>query len=163
MRNVNFESIKRNKMNEVNKEYWASKLPHPLSPSDLDTKLFKNFMSEGSTLLLGCTRKLIPLSNRQLDIDPWYEADTVIVGDWTKNNHYYTNIIIDGGLNLTKKLCDGVVDMASKNCKTFIARTFAQKLDIMRIADHFPQEGDFEIKPSMVVPCGSYNFFIWNF
>jgi hypothetical protein len=33
----------------------------------------------------------------------------------------------------------------------------------MRIADHFPQEGDFEIKPSMVVPCGSYNFFIWNF
>jgi hypothetical protein len=120
-------------------------------------------MSEGSTLLLGCTIKLIPLSNRQLDIDPWYEADTVIVGEWTNNNHYYTNIIIDGGLNLTKELCDGVVEMASKNCKTFIARTYAQKLDIMRIADHFPQEGDFEIKPSMVVPCGSYNFFIWNF
>jgi len=147
----------------VDKTYWGSNLPHPLSPSDLDVNLFKTFMTDGTTLLLGCTKKLLQLSNRQLDIDPWYDSDGVIVGDWIDNKHYYVNILIDGGLCFNKELCDKVVKMASKNCKNFIARTFIKKLDIMRIADYFPLEDDFEIKPTTVVPCGSYNFYVWNF
>jgi hypothetical protein len=150
-------------MNNIDKTYWASKLPHPLSPSDLDVKLYKTFMTDGTTLLLGCTKKLIPLSNRQLDLDPWYEGDTVIIGDWVKNEHYYTNIMLDGGLCFTKELCDDIVKMASKNCKNFIARTFVKKLDIMKIADYFPLEQDFKIKPTMSIECGSYNFYIWRF
>ena len=76
----------------------------------------------------------------------------IVAEAFGENFDFPTPIIESGGSGAgRKKLCDGVVDMASKNCKTFIARTFAQKLDIMRIADHFPQEGDFEIKPSMVV------------
>ena len=120
-------------------------------------------MTNGTTLLLGCTKKLIPLSNRQLDIDPWYDGDTVIVGDWVNNQHYYVNILIDGGLCFNKELCDNVVKMASKNCKNFIARTFIKKLDIMKIADYFPLEQDFEIKPTMSIECSSYNFYIWRF
>lgn len=147
----------------VDKNYWASKLPHPLSPSDLDVRLYQKFMGRGTTLLLGCTKKLIPLSNRQLDIDPWYEADTVIKGDWLNNQNYYTNILIDGGLCFTKELCDGILKMASKNCKTFIARTFNYKLDEMKIANYFPKEDEFEIKPEVIIPCGSYNFYIWEF
>lgn len=147
----------------VDKNYWASELPHPLSPSELDVILYKKFMGRGTTLLLGCTKKLIPLSNRQLDIDPWYESDTVIVGDWVDNKHYYTNILIDGGLCFTEELCNSVLKMASKNCKTFIARTFNYKLDTMKIAEHFPKEYEFEFKPEVVIPCGSYNFYIWEF
>lgn len=150
-------------MNKIDKTYWEQTFPHPLGPSDLDVKLYKKFMTDGTTLLLGCTKKLISLSNRQLDIDPWYDADTVIVGDWTKNEHYYTNILLDGGLCFTKELCDDIVKMASKNCKNFIARTFAYKLDIMKIAAYFPKEDDFEIKPKTIIPCGSYNFYIWEF
>ena len=147
----------------VDKTYWESDLLHPLSPNDLDVDLFKTFMTNGTTLLLGCTKKLIPLSNRQLDIDPWYDGDTVIVGDWVNNQHYYVNILIDGGLCFNKELCDNVVKMASKNCRNFIARTFIKKLDIMKIADYFPLEQDFEIKPTMSIECSSYNFYIWRF
>lgn len=147
----------------VDKTYWGSNLPHPLSPSDLDVNLFKTFMTDGTTLLLGCTKKLLPLSDRQLDIDPWHDSDSVIVGDWIDNKHYYVNILIDGGLCFNKELCDEVVKMASKNCKNFIARTFIKKLDIMKIADYFPLEEDFEIKPTMSIECGSYNFYVWRF
>ena len=147
----------------MNKEYWASNLPRPLSPSDLDVNLFKTFMTDGTTLLLGCTKKLIPVSNRQLDLDPWNDNSTVIIGDWCDNKHYYVNILIDGGLCFNKELCDNVVKMASKNCKNFIARTFVKKLDIMKIADYFPLEEDFEIKPTTTIECGSYNFYIWRF
>lgn len=147
----------------VDKNYWAEFLPHPLAPNDSDVSLFKTFMIDGTTLLLGCTRKLIQLSDRQLDIDPWLDIDSVIIGDWVDNKHFYTNILIDGGLCFNKELCDKIVKMASKNCKNFIARTFIEKLDIMKVADYFPLKDDFEIKPSMEITCGSYNFYIWRF
>jgi hypothetical protein len=148
----------------VDKTYWASDLPLPLSPSDDDVLEYKFHLKKGTTLLLGCTKKLILLSDRQLDYDPWYEADTVIVGDWVENKHFYTNIIIDGGLCLTKQLCDSTIDMASKNCKVLIARVFNYKLDTMRIATHFPNFDDFEIKPTYMFSTEKeYTFYIWEF
>ena len=147
----------------VDKNYWSSDLPLPLSPSDSDVEVYKNYLNRGTTLMLGCTRKLIPLSDRQLDSDPWYEADTVIKGDWIKNNHFYTNIILDGGLCFTKELCDDILKMCSNNCKRFIARSFTRKLDTMRIANYFPTVKDFKIHPDMVIKESDYNFYIWEF
>jgi hypothetical protein len=147
----------------VDKTYWGSDLPLPLSPSDSDVEVYKSYIKEGTTLMLGCTKKLIPLSNRQLDIDPWYEEETVILGDWTKNEHFYTNIIVDGGLNFTKKLCDNVVEMVSKNCEVFISRSFRHKLDTMKIADYFPKASDFKVIPKEVVVYEDYFFYIWRF
>ena len=105
----------------VDKNYWSSDLPHPLSPNVIDVALYENYMVGGSSLLLGSTKGLIPLSDRQLDSDPWYESTTVIVGDWRDNKHYYSNILLDGGLCFTKELCDEILEMASKNCKRFIS------------------------------------------
>ena len=147
----------------VDKNYWGSDLPLPLSPSDKDVEIYKQFLKEGTTLMLGCTKKLIPLSNRQLDNDPWYDGNTVIIGDWTKNKHFYTNIILDGGLCFTKELCDDIVEMASKNCKNFISRSFRHKLDIMRIADYFPMANQFKILPKQALIFEDYIFYIWNF
>jgi FkbM family methyltransferase len=148
---------------EVKKDYWASELPIPLSPSDSDVDIYKDNMIEGSTLMLGCTKKLIPISNIQMDIDPWYEAKTVIKSNWLDNRTYYGNIIADGSLSFTKELADGLVEMASKHCKVFIARTFTRKLDIMRIADNFPQPEDFKIPPTKTVKFEDYSFYIWQF
>ena len=121
-------------------------------------------MVGGSSLLLGCTKGLIPLSDRQLDSDPWYDSSTVIVGDWRDNKHYYSNILLDGGLCFTKELCDDILEMASKNCKRFISRSFDKKLDIMKIAAHFPNENDFAIKPKFVAHMhGDYSFYVWEF
>jgi FkbM family methyltransferase len=148
---------------EVKKDYWASELPIPLSPSDSDVDIYKDNMIEGSTLMLGCTKKLIPISNIQMDIDPWYEAKTVIKSNWLDNRTYYGNIIADGSLSFTKELADSLVEMASKHCKVFIARTFTRKLDIMRIADNFPQPEDFKIPPTKTVEFEDYSFYIWQF
>jgi len=150
-------------MNKVDKTYWGSDLPLPLSPTDLDVRIFQTFMTDGTTLLLGCTKKLIPISDRQLDLDPWYNGDTVIVGDWCDNQHIYRNILIDGGLCFTKELCDDVLEMASKHCKTFIARSFNHKLDIMKIANYFPKREDFAITPTETRIFKDYSFFIWEF
>ena len=66
-------------------------------------------------------------------------------------------------LSFTKELADGLIEMASKHCKVFIARTFTRKLPIMRIADNFPQPEDFKIPPTKTVEFEDYSFYIWQF
>ena len=149
--------------NKVDKEYWASDLPYPLSPSEEDVEIFKSYLLEGETLMLGCTKRLIPFSTWMMDIDPWLESHNVIKQDWIKNSNYYTNIIIDGGLNFTKELTDGVLSMVSQHSKIFIARAFNHKLPIMRIAAHFPKFDEFIIKPNEVREFNEYSFFVWRF
>jgi FkbM family methyltransferase len=148
---------------EVKKDYWASELPRPLSPDDNDVDIYKDNIIEGTTLMLGCTKKIIPISNIQMDIDPWYESETVIKQDWLSNDIYYDNIIGDGVLSFTKELTDGLLEMASKKCKVFICRTYTKKLPIMRIADNFPQSEDFKILPTKTIVFEDYSFYIWHF
>jgi hypothetical protein len=148
---------------KVDKEYWASLINPPLAPSDQDIEMFKLNMVKGTSLLLGCTRRLIPITTAQMDEDPWYQSETVIKQKWELNNKFYNNIIADGSLNLNKNLCDDILKMASKNCERFIVRSFIKKLDIMRVASHFPTPFDFHILPSSHIEFNESNFFIWNF
>lgn len=148
---------------KADKEYWSKELIYPYCPSDENIEIYKKFLSSGETLLLGCTHKLIPITNYQMDIDPWYNASSVIVQDWTTNTKFFDNIVGDGVLNFTKELTNNVLKMCSKYSKCFVARTFNKKLPKMRIADYFPSYYDFEIKPNDVVIFENYNFFIWNF
>lgn len=152
-----------NSSEKINKNYWSSILPHPLSPSDEDTEIYKNHLIQGETMLLGCTHKLIKLSDFQMDIDPWYNSSTVIVGDWVNNNKKYNNIIGDGVLNFTKELCDNVLNMCSRFSDVFIVRSFNYKLEPMKIADYFPSENDFIIKPNKSIKFKEYSFYIWKF
>ncbi len=147
----------------VDKEYWKTRLPHPLSPDIYDVHVYLDYMLSGSTLLLGCTHSLIPMSDRQMDIDPWYEAKTVIKQDWRTNDVYYTNIIGDGVLNLDQELAKSIILMASKNCKRLIIRSFNQLLPEMRIANYFPTPQDLIITPGTTLNYGKYSFYIWEF
>jgi len=147
----------------VDKSHWSKIWPHPYSPSEEDVQLYKNYMVEGTSLLLGCTRQLVNLSNKQMDIDPFLDAPTVIVGDWTKNTTYYDNIIGDGVVNFTKELEEKLLKMSSKYCKRFIVRAFNYKLDKMRIAANFPKAEDFSIKPTEIKKFKEYTFFVWHF
>jgi len=56
-----------------------------------------------------------------------------------------------------------MLEMASKNCKVFINRSFTRKLPIMKIADYFPQSIDFKIIPTKTIVKEDYSFYIWNF
>jgi hypothetical protein len=120
-------------------------------------------MTRGSTLLLGCTHKLIPISDFQMDIDPWYQAPTMIIKDWRNNKTYYDNIIGDGVFNFTKELTDSILLMCEKNCRNLVIRSFKHKLPIMKIADYFPKENDFHIRPDLIDEYEDYNFFCWSF
>jgi len=147
----------------MDKSYWAKELPHPLSPSNNDIQTYKDYLYKGTTLLLGCTHKLIPLSTKQMDIDPWYNADTMIIKDWRENTEFYHNIIGDGVLNFSKELADELIEMCSEHCATFIARSFSRKLPQMKIANYFPKMEDFKFRPIIIEVRKDYNFYIWNF
>lgn len=149
--------------NKVDKTYWASDFPHPLGPSQEDVEIYKSYLLDGETLMLGCTKKLIQFSTWMMDIDPWLEAPNVIKQDWVTNSNCYNNIITDGGLNFTKELADGILSMASQHSSTFIARSFNRKHPLMRIAAYFPRFDQFQIKPDEVRMFQEYSFFVWRF
>lgn len=148
---------------KVNKSYWESLSTPPLVPTDTDVDIYKMHMLPGSTLLLGCTKKLLSLSDVQMDIDPWYMADTVRIQDWTTNTETYTNILVDGGLNLFENLTESVLNMAKANCSTLIARCFNYRLPTMKVATYFPGEHGFVIPPTITIKFEEYSFYIWRF
>lgn len=147
----------------MNKEYWRQEMPHPYSPDWQDYKIYKKNLIKGSVLLLGCTHKLLKLSNYQLDIDPWYEAKTVKIGNWLDNESYYENIIGDGVLNFSQYLTDNLLEMCAKNCKNLVIRSFKRKLEKMKIADYFPTVDDLHLKPTKIIEKIDYSFYIWRF
>ena len=147
----------------ADKNYWRNELVPPYSPSEDDVAYYRQQVSSGTTLLLGCTHKLLALSTAQMDHDPWYEGSTVIVCDWRDNRQFYDNMIGDGVLNFTKELTDAVVQMASEHTKSLIVRSFNFKLPNMMIADYFPSEEDFAIRPISSFKKDSYSFYAWRF
>ena len=147
------------------KEYWASDIPEPLSPSDEDVKIYKRYMDPGTTLLLGCTRKLIPISDNQMDINPWYDSDTVIVQRWEENQKFYDNIIGDGVINFNKELTDNILNMCSKQCSVLVVRAFnaRHRLMVTNLANHYLNADEFSISPNIIIPFEEYTFYIWRF
>ena len=147
----------------VNKEYWSTEFPSPYGPSEDDVRIFSEKRITGKTLLLGCTKKLIPITDLQMDIDPWYDGPNVLLKNWLDNTDYYENIIGDGVFNLTKELADGLLQMASKYCKVLIIRSFNYKFEKLRIAKNFPTQIDFLIAPTESIIFKDYSFYIWIF
>lgn len=147
----------------VDKEYWSTEFPSPYGPSEEDILFFNETKITGKTLLLGCTKKLIPITDIQIDIDPWYDGPNVIVKDWLDNTDFYENIFGDGVLNLTKELEQRILEMASKHCKVFICRCFNYKLEKLRIAKNFPDKDNFSITPTESKIFDDYSIHIWRF
>lgn len=147
----------------VNKEYWSTEFPSPYGPSEEDVLFFNETKVPGRTLLLGCTKKLIPITDVQMDIDPWYDGPNVIIKDWLDNTDFYENIFGDGVLNLTKELEQCILEMVSKNCKVFICRCFNYKLEKLRIATNFPNKDNFSITPTESKIFDDYSIHIWRF
>lgn len=148
----------------VDRSYWSQVHPHPLAPDAADVAVYRGLLAEAKTvLLLGNTPALMDLCTTALDADPFLDDPKVITGDWRDNTELFDAVIGDGVLNFTPDLAEDILNMAQQHCTVFIARSFTRKLDIMRIADHFPGSEDFFICPSEVIERDKYNFFIWRF
>lgn len=145
-------------------EFWALEQPFPGGPNDDNVKTFLKYKVEGSTLLLGLTKKLIDHSDYQMDISPYKMTDSTIKGDWCDNVTYYDNILGDGVLNFTKELEINLLEMCSKYCRRLIVRSFNYKYDWMKIADNFSNEDTLYLKPTWVEKYDeNCTFYIWEF
>lgn len=143
--------------------YWK-RLRWPLAPSCNDVAVYRKYLLPGTTLLLGCTQSLLHLSDRQLDLVPLYGHCTEIRGSWETNRHFYTNMVLDGGLNLNEQLCRHTLNMASHNCNMFISRCFNHRTSCMKVATYFPSQDTFHIRPSKCIHTPyNYTFYIWCF
>ena len=148
---------------QVNQSYWRKPLPHPYNPNKTDVRIYQEYLIGDSVLLLGCTKNLVPISTKQMDIDPWIKGPDVIKGDWLDNKQFFDNIIGDGVLNLNKGLSKKLFKMAQKHCKNFVVRSFKAKLPNMKVAEYFPDAKDFKITPHITRHLQDYCFFVWRF
>ena len=151
-------------MTEVGREYWSREHPHPLAPNADDVATYRELIGDArSVLLLGNTPALMPLCTAAMDTDPFADDPRVIRQDWTTNAVGYEAIIGDGVLNFTADLAARVLTMAATTARRFVARSFNERLSIMRVADNFPLASDFTPPPTQVINRGEYSFFIWDF
>jgi hypothetical protein len=151
-------------MTDVGPDYWSREHPHPLAPNDDDVETYRELIGDAkSVLLLGNTPALMPLCTAAMDTDPFLDDVRVITQDWTTNAVRYDVIIGDGVLNFTASLAEQVLQMASQTSERFIARSFNDRLPIMRVADNFPSGTDFTIRPSKTIDRGQYSFLVWDF
>lgn len=123
----------------VDNDYWLNLEP-PLSPDDNDILIYKRLLEgcKKPILLLGVTKKLVPLCDFAIDLSPVDIGKPVIKEDWFKILDLKLEIgtiIGDGVLNLTG---EGLLPYISKCCNAFITRVFLEKLPQMRVATHFP-------------------------
>ena len=151
-------------MTEVGPDYWRAEHPHPLAPNRDDVETYRSLIGNaGSVLLLGNTPALMPLCTAAMDTEPFLDDPRVIAQDWTTNSVTYDVIIGDGVLNFTDTLAEQVLEMVSRTSGRFIARSFNERLPIMRVADNFPSGADFALPPAQTIDRGQYSFFIWDF
>jgi hypothetical protein len=148
----------------MDKSYWQLEQDHPLCPNRDDVDLYEMLLGKrGRTLLLGCTRVLLPFTDQQLDIDPWLQSPTVRVGDWRDNTETFDTMVGDGVFNFSQELTDSVLEMTSHYCSRLVVRCFSRRLPQMQVANYFPSVRDFKIAPELYVPKTDYNFFRWEF
>lgn len=101
------------------------------------------------------------MTTSQMDIDPWYISNTMIIGDWLDNKTKYNTIIGDGVFNFNKTLTIELLNMCSIYSDRLIIRVFNHKLSIMKIANYFPDT--FHIEPIIMEKQKDYTFYIWDF
>lgn len=126
--------------------HWQNLQP-PLSPNDYEVELYRHHTKGcGPICLLGMTKKLIPLCDFMVDLNPIKQEKPVIKCDWSQIKEQVEVVIGDGVLNLSGL---GLVDELLKITNRLICRVFIKKLDGMKYATHFPKEFP---KSKLVIP-----------
>lgn len=143
--------------------YWGTLVP-PLAPSDEDVSVFLSQIVGKKTVLLGCTKQLMPISSVAIDSDPYYEDPKIIISNWQDYIPECDTVIGDGVFNIVdQSVADDIVQLASQSSKRLVVRSFIRKEPIMRLAFSFPEVKSFTLQPKLLTSDGFANFFVWDF
>ena len=141
-------------------DFWRG-LVWPAAPNDDDYNVFAQYC-DGSVLLLGSTRLLLPLCNEAWDLVPKYPDPKIKSRDWFTLDSHWDTVIIDGGLALGREFAERVLAAVLPNCNRFVARAFLNPTWKTRYAVYFPRANELTPQPIEHPVNEVYTFYIWN-
>ena len=140
--------------------YWTT-LKWPAAPNEDDYSVFASYC-EGTVLLLGSTKLLLPLCTEAWDLEPAYDDSKIIAQDWFNLDQHWDTIIIDGGLSYGKEFTERLLPIVLRNCNRFISRTFLNPNWPTKYAHYFPRAEELTPQPEEHPINDIYTFYIWN-
>lgn len=140
--------------------FWTT-LKWPAAPNEDDVEIFRSYC-EGTVLLLGSTKLLLPLADQAWDIEPRYPDSKIIARDWFDLDEHWDTIIIDGGLAYGKEFTEQLLKVVLPNCDRFVARAFLNPSWKTTYAVYFPRADELAPQPKEHPINEVYTFYIWN-
>lgn len=145
---------------ESDKEFWIN-LKWPAAPNQDDYNVFEKHC-EGSVLMLGSTKLLLPLCSEAWDIEPKYTDIKIKQKDWFSLDQHFDTVIMDGGIAFGKEFTERLLSVVLPNCNRFIVRSFLNPTWKTKYAKFFPKKEDFSVVPVEHPISEVYTFYIWN-
>ena len=146
-------------MDELIKDthHWQNLKP-PLAPNDYEVGVYEKFVKErGPVCLLGMTRRLIPLCEYMVDLNPIPQERPVIKSDWSDFKEMADAVMGDGVLNLAGM---DLVPKILSRCDLLVCRVFMKRLDGMKYATHFPK--DFPGSREVIITQPDVAIVVWG-
>lgn len=144
----------------MDSDYWT-KLKWPAAPNEEDYEIFRKYC-DGTVLLLGSTKLLLPLATEAWDLDPLYDDKKLKQRDWFTIDSYWNTIIIDGALSYGEQFTKDLLNVVLPNCDRFVSRTFLNPNWPTKYAIYFPKAHELTPQPTEYPINEVYTFYIWN-
>ena len=145
---------------DEDKRYWAG-LHWPAAPNSDDYAVFEHYCA-GRVLLLGSTKRLLPLCTEAWDLMPVYDDAKIKQRDWFSLDEHWDTIIIDGGLSYGEEFTKRLLPVVLSHCDRFISRTFLNPNWPTKYAVYFPNATELDPVPLEHPINEVYTFYIWN-
>lgn len=141
-------------------DFWST-LQWPAAPNLDDYRVFEQYC-QGTVLLLGSTKLLLPLCTEAWDINPLYADPKIKQRDWFTLDTYWDTIIVDGALAFGQEYCEKLLKVVLPNCDRFVARAFLNPSWPTRYACYYPRAEELTPQPQEHPINEVYTFYIWN-
>ena len=139
---------------------WT-RLVWPAAPNQEDYQVYKKYC-EGTVLLLGSTKLLLPLCNEAWDLNPKYSDTKIKNKDWFDVDQSFDTVIVDGALAFSKDFCNDLLKAFLPRCKIFVSRAFLKPNWKPKYINYFPKAHELNPQPFEHAINEIYTFFVWR-
>lgn len=142
------------------KTFWTT-LKWPAAPNDDDYSVYEQHC-QGRVLLLGSTKKLLPLCTQAWDLEPNYNDPRIIDRDWLTLDQHWDTIIGDAVLCFTKEFAEQLLPVLLTHADRVVLRSFLNPNWKTTYAKYFPRVNDLSPQPEEIPINDVYTFYLWN-